>query len=355
MNDDDARNKDWVGVDDEGKVTAFVPRRPLAEMERLADRGLLQRSGGQLFGGVNLGSIGLSRALLDVLLAEFEPDVNDVAADRKLRPDLDPQLFTALTIAALPTAEERELAWRVAAEESPAMAKLHRNMPDVLSRLRRALDAFEAQHGRKLAMRVLDFGDQYWGDIGQHRQMYELYTALRAPGARGQIARALAGVKGELDERGNLLLGDTQLGDSVKVEGSVLVDAKILRGNVRESVLIGTQCGLIEAQQAFDVQSTASELHLAERAGAYKVVAGEAVRAAAGERLTTVFLPSGAHLLRVREDTDLRDRATFYDAAILDNSLSFAEAHDQAVAADPQATEQRRERERERVCRLLEW
>lgn len=72
MNEIDAANKDWVGVDGEGRVTLFIPRRPLREMEALADRGLLRREGGRLVGGVNLGSVALSRVFLDALSKSSE-------------------------------------------------------------------------------------------------------------------------------------------------------------------------------------------------------------------------------------------------------------------------------------------
>ncbi|NJK89539.1 MAG: hypothetical protein HC923_09150 [Myxococcales bacterium] len=93
MTDDSARNKDWVGVDAEGNITAFIPRRPLAEMEPLVERGLLRRVNHEIHGGVNLGSIAVSRALLDVLVSEFRAELEDTNADRSRRPDLDPPVL----------------------------------------------------------------------------------------------------------------------------------------------------------------------------------------------------------------------------------------------------------------------
>ena len=331
LDEDNAANKDWVGVDAEGCVTAFIPRRPLQDMEALADRGLLQRRDGQLFGGVNLGSIALSRALLDALLGELETEVDDPNADRRSRPDLDPQLFTALTIAAISDTNARAEAWVAAQADSPAIAKLVAHWPDVLDRLRRALDRFEADHGRPVRMVAMDFGDQYWGDIGQHEKMYEFYMALRELG----IARSLAGIEVAPDAKGNLLVGDTKLGPGVRATGSVFVDAQIVEGEIEGSVLIGTRCRRLHASDAFDVGSTATELRLAARAGTYKVVSEDPVDVPTGQRCTTVFLPGQAVLMRVDETTDLRDRAATYDAPILKNPMSFADAHRAVLAADP--------------------
>lgn len=349
---DDAANKDWVGVDTQNRVTAFIPRRPIADMEHLAERGIVQRQGKKLVGGINLGSIALSRALLDVLLEEFSAEVNDAGAERRDRPDLDPQLFTALCVAAIADAEARQEAWRSAKKDSAAIRDLESKLPGVLERLRAALDRFEERMRRPLRMVAMDFGDQYWGDVGQHAKLRELLMALRDEGASGKIARALAGIADlRRDERGNLLVGSTRLGDGVDVRGSVLIDAQIESGAVEGSVLIGTRARAVQAKHAFDVQSCADTLTLAPGSGAYKAISPGEVRAAEGERVTTVFLPEGEALMRVHEDTDLRDRRATYDVPILGNSLSFREAHELAAQVDPADAEQRRRKARAGTAR----
>jgi len=354
MDADGAANKDWVGVDEAGRVTAFIPRRPLAEMAPLAERGLLLRRGGRLYGGVNLGSIAVSRALLDLLLDEFGAEVNDPSADRTNRPDLDPQLFTALTVAALADPATRAEAWRRARSDSAAIEHLATQLPDVVDRLRGVLDRFEARHRRAPRFVALDFGDQYWGDIGQHRQAYAFYMALAARDDDGEISRALAGVGGLPDEHGNRLVGRTRLGPTVRIRNSVVVDAEIDSGTIEGCVLLGTRARRVDGRDAFDVESIAPELELEPGSGTYKVVSDAPVRAAAGERLTTVFFAGADEvLLRVREDTDLRDRERTYDRPILGNPLSFREAHGRVGADDPAAIEARREaRRRELRSRL---
>jgi hypothetical protein len=259
-----------------------------------------------------------------------------------MRPDLDPQLFTALTIAAIPVPAEREVAWAQVVAESPALATLDRNLPHVVSRLRGVLDAVEADRGRPVRLMAVDFGDQYWGDVGQHRQMHDLYMALLDRGPDGRIARALAGLPERWDRSGNLVAGDTTLGPGVRVRRSVLIDVQVDAGEIEGSVLLGTRCGTLHAREAFDVGSVVTALTLAPRAGSYRLVSDEPVSVGEGERATTVFLPDGDHHLRVAEDTDLRDRANTYDVPILGNPLSFREAHERVVAADPAEIERRR-------------
>ncbi|MDQ2643941.1 MAG: mannose-6-phosphate isomerase, class I [Myxococcota bacterium] len=345
MTDDEARNKDWVGFDADGKITTFVPRRPLERMHALAERGLLEKRGDTLYGGINLGSIAVSRVLLDALLAEFESEVLDPKAQRSRRPDLDPQFFTALTLAAIRDPEARAEAWRAACSEIPKLVEMEQNLPGVFERLTGVLERFEADRGRPAKFVVLDFVDQYWGDVGQHRQIYDFYMALAARSAEGSIARALAGLGERRDRQGNILAGDTQLGSDVRIENSVLIDCEIQAGHIQDSVLIGTRARSVRADRAFDVESVVDELVLAARAGSYKVVSPEPVVVAAGERVTTLFLPTGeVHLLRVHEDTDLRDKAANYDVPILGNALSFREAHERMSSGEAEQLFERRQK-----------
>ena len=338
-----ATQKDWVGVDEQGRVTAFLPRRALAEMELLADRALVQRRNGRLYGGVNLGSIALSRLLLDLLLEEFEAEVSDLGADRKQRPDLDPQFFTALTIAAIADEVQRSEAWQRAVAESTAVAALQSSSPDLLDRLRRVFDRFEQRHGRSVRMVALDCGEPYWGDAGQHRQLAEFFHAVADTGEPGVITRALAGIPERADENGNRLVGNCRLGAQVQVRDSVLIDAEVERGRIENGVLVGTRAQELNVRRSFDVGSCVRSLSL-EDAGSYRVVARESLQAGPGERLTTVFDGARSALYRVCESTDLRDRAATYDAPILGNPRSFAELHAEVLAADPAAVEEQRQR-----------
>ncbi len=342
MTDDDARNKDWVGVDERGFVTRFIPRRPLSEMESLADRGLLRRDGDRLVGGVNLGSIAVSRRLLDALEREFAPEIFDSGADRRLRPDLDPQLFTALTVAVSAPRDLRGPTWEEACAESSTLAALERNLPGIVHRLGGVVDDLAARDQRPVRIAALDFKDQFWGDIGQHRQIYAYYMALLDNGGEGAIARTVAGVPESVDRDGNRIIGTCRLGPDVVVRDSVLIDVEIVRGRVENCVLIGTQCEEIDAKEAFDVQSRVRRLQLAPRAGSYRMVSAAAVALSQQARETHLFLPDGTVRLAVLETTDLRNRPANYDRPILGNSLSFAEAHSIVTALDPDETEERR-------------
>jgi hypothetical protein len=82
-------------------------------------------------------------------------------------------------------------------------------------------------------------------------------------------------------------------------------------------------------ENGFDVLSTATSLHVSSRGGTYKVVSDVPVSVAAGERVTTLFMPThGTYLMRVHEHTNLRDTAATYDVPIFGNPVSFKDAHE---------------------------
>lgn len=353
MTEDTAKNKDWVAVDAGGTVRGFIPRRPLSAMQELAKRGILRKNGTQLVGGINLGSIAISRALLDILLETFEQEVNDPTADRKQRPDLDPQLFTALMVATIDHSEEREQTWIRERKESPALEELEHQFPDIISRLRGALDRFQQRHGRPVRIVAMDFGDQYWGDVGQHRSMYAFYMALVQDGPSGEVARSLAGLSETRDANGNILVGNTYLGEAVVAKNSIFIDAHIDEGNIEQSVLIGTRAGHLQARKAFDVQSTVKEMVLSPRSGTYKVVSRDPVHIELGGRATTIFLPDGEALYQITEDTPLKGSASAYSEPILENPMSFRDTHKIVSKADPETTEQQRTNKREEIEAIL--
>ena len=326
MTADSAANKDWVGVNAQQEVTAFIPRRPLAAMDQLADRGLVQKWEGKLYGGVNLGSVAISYDLLDALLEAFKGEVNDSTANRNDRPALDPEFFTALTIAVMQDENERREAWHRAIQESKDVKKLSENMPDVLERIQKAIQTLN----RTLKMMALDFQEQYWGDIGQHPQIYDFYMGLNEPGAKGEILRALADIPEQRDTNGNIIVGDSYISQNITVKNSVLINVTLTgQGRIEHSVLIGTRAGNIDMDNGFDVLSTSPSLQVSSRGGTYKVVSDVPVSVAEGERVTTLFMPThGTYLMRVHEHTNLRDTATTYDVPIFGNPVSFKDAHE---------------------------
>ncbi len=169
-----------------------------------------------------------------------------------------------------------------------------------------------------------------------HAKIYEFYMALNQDGASGEIARAIAGVTIPRDAQGNLIV-NSQVAPEIKVRNSVLINAALAgRSLVEGGVLIDTRAVNVEVREGFDVLSTVADLKIEPRGGTYKVVAHRPVHAGSGERLTTLFLPSGPQLFRVKEETDLKDKARNYAVPFFGNPLSFEQAHAEmgALAAE---------------------
>jgi hypothetical protein len=340
MNEDEAKNKDWVGVSADGHVSTFISRKPggLEEMRELVPRGLIYERNGKLYGWANLGSIGISYVFVEVLLEEFRNEVNDPTANMEDRPALDPEFFTAITIAVIPDDGARAAAWEQAKAESKDVRKLAEKMPDVLDRIRRALAVFRQRYGRSIKMVAMDFADQYWGDIGQHLKIFEFYMTLNDQGPEGEIARAIAGIPSHRDVNGNIIVNST-VSPNVTVRRSVLLNVTITgSGIVENSVLIGTRTSAIHSVSGYDFGSIAPSVTIEPRGGTYKVISDQPVHAGPGERLTTLFMPTyGTHLMRAMEDTDLRNKRNYGEKdkqgneqhpPILGNPVTFRQAHE---------------------------
>jgi hypothetical protein len=206
-------------------------------------------------------------------------------------------------------------------------------------------------------MVAMDFGEPYWGDIGQHRQIRQFYMALLDPGPEGAIARAIAGIDVAPDEHGNRIV-NCKLPVGAKIENSVLVDCDVRRAcDLDRCVLVGTRAGVVYGHRAFDVDSAVGVLRLAPGAGSYRVVDPKQVSVSESQRVTSLFLdPVGAAPLHlwVREDTDLRARKEQYDVPVLGNPISFAEAHARASALEPDELASRRDAQLEVVLASLD-
>ncbi|MBN1608951.1 MAG: mannose-6-phosphate isomerase, class I [Polyangiaceae bacterium] len=326
-------------------------------------------------GGIFPDPIAVSRALLDILLEEFSAEVNAASADPERRPNLDGALRVGLGMAVHDEAVHDEAVHDEAvhdeavhdeavhdeaskqdetrdaklAEREP-LPRSETVAPTVVERVRQALRRFETRHGRKVRLATVDVGDVYRIPMGQHRDIYDVYMSLNERSARGQVARALAGLGERRDRDRNLIVGDTRVSLGISVNNSVLIDCCLYgEGEVVDSVLIGTRARDIQAHAAFDVLSTAVELRLAPRSGSYRVVDEGSVVAGPGERVTTLFLRSGPVLVRVHEDTDLAEGAATYEAPILGNPVSLSAAHQAVVEMDSEELEARRRQGAESV------
>lgn len=313
-----AREKDWVVVDrGSGLVRDFVVRQPI---ERLDPRIAAERAAGADF-GVNLGSLAVSRVLMDELTAEFERDL----ADPTSQFDWDPYVWKAL----LAPGEQR---FREALEADAALGsgsarKLLERSPDFFARLARVRDRVEAKNGRPLAIQSLDFGEALWIDMGLHASLARFFGDLVAESSRGDVIRALSGLADTpRDDRGNIVV-DGRIAPGADVRDSVVLDATIgERSVVKGGVVIrGTHERLGMPAGGVSLFSQVGDASFADGSAIVLGAVADRLELVAGARNTTLSLPGGPVPLWYHEGTAERDSA-FYERVLEGNSMSFEQA-----------------------------
>lgn len=226
LDEDLARNKEWLLRDGDGRLAAQVRRRPLAALrERLAQAPVGTRA------LVNMGSPALSHAFIDALAAAF--------GDRDGWLDVDGYLFEALT--------HDEAAWAAEIARDPGLRALLEQCPDFYARVARVRAQLEQHRGAPLAIAVIDFGaDTYWGDMGQLSRARDAHAVLARADDDGEFARRLACIDDVVPDRfGNRVVGDSWIPGDGSLRDSVIIDSWIARprSTTRRAVVIDSELG----------------------------------------------------------------------------------------------------------------
>ncbi|MAE77408.1 MAG: hypothetical protein CMJ85_11125 [Planctomycetes bacterium] len=331
VTEDLSRNKEWLHADPHtGRLIEQVRRRPREQLMRKFGAEEARPSHTPLRAHVHIGSPALSHLFLEEAARVF--------GDLGGALDVDGYLFEALT--------QDERSWRAEAAADPGIVKLLESVPDFYERCRTLRASIEAKRGHPLVIRVVDFGEQlYWADIGQLDRARQTFVAALADDRHGQFARALACIDHlERDAHGNFV------GDG----------ASISRGDVRNSLVLGSTVADVTANRAVIVGSTlargrveAGSVVLDSRLRDFTIGSGAfSFRSiadglqVAGARAHTSIPRDPANLAAGLEDwqADLGDDLSkHWDAPAFGNPLSFAakSAQMRARDVDPRAVEQR--------------
>jgi hypothetical protein len=265
VDEDLARNKEWLGVDPKtNELRVQVRRRPLDQLRaRLggpADRPLRAH--------VNLGSPAFSHRFLAAAMQCFGD------CDGWL--DVDGHLFEALT--------HTEAEWAAELERDADLRALLDRVPDFHARARTLRTILEAERGHPLRIAVIDFGSElHWCDVGQLGKAREVFAVLAESDETGEFARVLAGLdRIEPDCWGNRVAGRSTLPMDGSIRDCTIVDSIVASGNARGAVIF---------QSEFD------EVQLAERSVAVDCRVGRlelgAEALAFGSRIDRLVVPSG--------------------------------------------------------------
>jgi hypothetical protein len=324
-----AREKEWILADaQDGRMIFQLVRQP---QEALLARARSKQGTRDSRLGVNLGSLAASYPLLDLAQAAFAADLSDPHQ----RIDWDPYVWLALACST-----EGEWMEEVAYERGMGISgidALLECMPDFYIRLAGVRDRLEKLNRRPFTVKVLDFGEVFWTDFGQHLALRQNLSALLAEDERGRLTRALFDLPEQRDERGNWLV-NARIPDGADVRDSLIVDAEIRSPQtvIHGGIIIGGSYGRLSLPQGGMVLfSTLGELAFdGPHAIAFQSIL-PALRLPEGGRHATVITPGGPLQLCTREA--LNDyKGDNYLQPLDGNPVSFDEAANLVEAADPE-------------------
>jgi len=329
-----AKQKEWAVFDDDDNMLAQLSRgRKDTLIEQLKQMGIKPREDGKYYAGVSLGPVAVSYDVLDIASEVFSDEI--VKEDIFL--DFDPFFLMALAM-------KDASAWDAALEVNEGMKKLIGIIPDFFEKVQEIKNIFRKKYGRELNLKVLDLGgDVYWADIGQHGAMRDKFLSFNDKGARGITARKIAGIDGERDGRGNIIV-NSEISSNVTVSDSVIVNSRITgTGKITGSVIIDSQLADIEMTEAFAVRSARlGKTVLKQKSGLFESLGADDITLEEGMRHVAVLTSKGKVDMRVSEETDLRDKDNTYNVPIFGNDISFEDAYNEMFGVSSEELEKRR-------------
>jgi hypothetical protein len=324
-----AREKEWILADSQdGRMIFQLVRQPQEALLKCA-QGKQGVCDCRL--GVNLGSLAASYPLLDMAQEAFAVDL----CDPRQRIDWDPYVWLALACST-----EGEWLEEVAYERGmgiSGMDQLLERMPDFYSRLAGVRDRLEKRNRRPFTVKVLDFGEVFWTDFGQHLALRQNLSALLGEDERGRLTRALFDLPEGRDERGNRLV-NARIPAGADIRDSLIVDAEIRSPQtlVHGGIVIGGSYGRLSLPRGgIAMFGTLGELAFdGPHAIAFQSIL-PALRLPEGGRHATVITPDGPLQLYTSEAV-IDYKGANYMQPLDGNPVSFDEAANLVEAADPE-------------------
>lgn len=330
--DDLAREKEWVEFDGEtSRMTFQYTRQSLDSLhQRLSQRGKDRCI------GVNLGSLGISYALMRVMEEVFSRDV----ADENKWVDWDP--YTWIALACKDESEwnaEKSLEERIG---KTGIRELEKRIPEFYFKIRQVNEIFQERYGRLPQIGVLDFGEPYWMDWGLHLSMRRSLELLTTNSAVSMASRELFNLPQEPDLNGNIILGSS-IPHGADIHNSLLVDTiitdpeSVVHGGV---VVSGKHRKLLMPHGGSALFCAADEMiFTGPHAIAFRAT-GRELRLAEGDRLAHLYLSDGTLEMRANESL-VNYEGENYSMPVMGNPVSFAEAARRMSLEDTRLVENR--------------
>jgi hypothetical protein len=327
-----AREKEWVEYDAQtAQMTFQYTRQDLDSLrERLSHHGQTRRV------GVNLGSLGISYALLKVAEEVFREDVSD----ENKWVDWDPYTWIAFSC-------QDENEWRAEASLEERMGKtgmrdLERRMPDFYQKIRKCREIFQQRNGRLPVIGVLDFGEPFWVDWGLHLSMRRSLEALVSDSDLGAASLELFHRPQERDKNGNILVRSS-IPERADIRDSLLVDTIITDPEtvIHAGVVVAGRHRKVEMPHGGSALFCASsELKFTGPHCIAFYAIGDELALKEGERLTCLYLPDKTVEMRSNESL-VNYEGENYSSPVMNNPISFEEAARQMTGIDSRLVEYR--------------
>jgi hypothetical protein len=312
-----ASQKEWLLADELNNVYAELPRQHL---DRLLDEVSRFRAVKALH--VNLGSFAISHRLLGALETAF----GELVDSETVAANWDPYLWMALHST---TRKEWENDCRAGRTEVPRdFAQLVEGIPDFWNRAQAAKSSLEAQTGRPFAARVLDFGDPYWFDAGNHAALRAGLRDVFSTGLDGQTLRAFLELPEDL-AHGGTFVRESEVPPDVRLRNSVVIGSTLSDpGSYAErSIVIASTLGRLRADPgSVVIECECSELEIDGPEGfAVRLEGAAHVR---GDEVTAGIRISEGIVRLSHFGPSVIVGAELFENRVWANPMSFTEASD---------------------------
>lgn len=228
-----AREKEWILVNKTSNRMEFQLARQ--DINRLLERAKLKSKNHAFKFGVNLGSLAISKDLLNI----FSEIFSDSIMDSRLKIDWDPYVWIALSC-------KNHIEWNEELRHEKlngfhGIAQLESKCPDFYSKIKQVKKKFESIKGREINIQALDFGDVLWIDFGQHFALRKNLNLLVNETERKNISREIFGLPLNHDANGNTII-NSDIHINAKISDSLIINSSIGGDNskIRNGVIVNS-------------------------------------------------------------------------------------------------------------------
>lgn len=321
-----ADQKEWLVVDQAtGTVLEELSRQPLASLRK----NLTNASRTNTDTYVNLGSFAASHVFLTELCSVFK----DELLDEVTAANWDPYFWVALHSSSLEEWEsfgrEEELASRTGFRD------LNSSIPSFFTSVQTVKRNLQERLGRELRVSILDFGEPYWLDAGNHQSLKTSLADLFRDTEDGATLRAFLGLPQTLATGGSFIK-DCNIAPGVRIARSIVIDTEVRDPNsvIDGGVILRGSYGHLEVSTGgVAIWSTADELTISGPHGSVFRFSGNGT-IGSNECTSTLITESGPLPMRYDWTLGTIDSNT-YNEVVAGNPISYQAASGHMAHIDP--------------------